>query len=177
MINSFSHGRRQQSAGFVNVVAVQVMSAAPRTSDHHVIFAVIIPLLLTLVLIRYPAEDLFQTHLITTILVMSSSRAYCLAFGLWVLIIRHNLPRPQIHAYAYFWCRMAMKVFGSVSLTSLVCTGTSALHFVGGSVAAAAEIALETGEKDMSNFAADHDGYATRIVVNIGAPFSMVFGM
>ncbi|KAI5345237.1 hypothetical protein L3X38_013114 [Prunus dulcis] len=104
MINSFSHGRRQQSAGFVNVfVAVQVMSAAPRTSDHH--------------------------------------------------------------------------VFGSVSLTSLVCTGTSALHFVGGSVAAAAEIALETGEKDMSNFAADHDGYATRIVVNIGAPFSMVFRM
>ncbi|CAB4300090.1 unnamed protein product [Prunus armeniaca] len=175
----------------------------------HDILAFIIPTLLSLVQIICPADqDLFRTHPMAMSVVRSSLLAYCLAFSLWVLSIRHYA-RGQNLAYAHFWCPMAMRLFGSVSVTSLLyilfphdpswqpliyiliaayfagidfasartLLAASALHFVGGSVAAAAEIAPKTGEKDMSNFAADHNGYATRIVVNTWPPFSMVFRM
>ncbi|KAI5345242.1 hypothetical protein L3X38_013119 [Prunus dulcis] len=55
---------------------------------------------------------------------LSCLLAYCLAFGLSELIIRHSRPylrpRRERHACARFWCRMAMRGFGSVSVTSLV---------------------------------------------------------
>ncbi|KAL6290020.1 hypothetical protein ACE6H2_007530 [Prunus campanulata] len=86
----------------------------------HDILAFIIPTLLTLVQIRYPADqDLFQTHSMAMSVVLSSLLAYCLSFCLWVLSIRHYA-RGQNHAYAHFWCPMAMGLFGSVSVTSLL---------------------------------------------------------
>ncbi|ONI21627.1 hypothetical protein PRUPE_2G076600 [Prunus persica] len=88
----------------------------------HDILAFIIPTLLTLVQIRYPADqDLFQTHPMSMSVVLSSLLAYCLAFSLWVLSIRHYA-RGQNLAYAHFWCPMAMRLFGSASVTSLFST-------------------------------------------------------
>ncbi|CAL8121861.1 unnamed protein product [Prunus armeniaca] len=98
----------------------------------HDILAFIIPTLLSLVQIIYPAyQDLFRTHPMAMSVVRSSLLAYCLAFSLWVLSIRHYARRQNL-AYAHFWCPMAMRL----------------------SVAAAAGLAPETGDHHMPTFAA-----------------------
>lgn len=108
---------------------------------------------------------------------LSCLLAYCSAFGLSELIIRHSRPHPrprrEKHACARFWCRMTMRVFGSVSVTRTL-LAASALYFVGGSIAVAIGLAPETGEKEMSNFA---DGYATahKDSYQYWPPFPMVF--
>lgn len=90
-----------------------------------------IPILLTLVQIRYPAEDLFRTRPIAITLVLTSLLCYCLvlAFG-----IRIRQRRGHAHARRSFWYRTALTVFGSVSVASLLAllfphyNSTSLLH-------------------------------------------------
>ncbi|CAL8121935.1 unnamed protein product [Prunus armeniaca] len=94
-------------------VVLQIMPAASNSTmsysigyNHHDIFAFIIPTLLTLVQMRFPALDLFQTHPTAITVLLSSLLAYCFAFSFGV--------------HAYEWSRMAMLVFGSLSVASLL---------------------------------------------------------
>ncbi|KAI5345271.1 hypothetical protein L3X38_013148 [Prunus dulcis] len=82
-------------------VVLQIMPAASNSTTaysvgyyHHEIFAFMIPTLLTLVQMRFPALDLFQTHPTAVTVLLSSLLAYCFAFGFGV--------------HAYEWSRMAM---------------------------------------------------------------------
>lgn len=99
-----------------NVQFINFAPAAASTYDrYHDIVAFTIPVLLTFVQIRFRSEDLFQTHPITIIVVLSSLLAYSLAFAFCVLV-------RYFHRYDYArkWCCMALVLFGSVSVASLV---------------------------------------------------------
>ncbi|KAI5345267.1 hypothetical protein L3X38_013144 [Prunus dulcis] len=89
-------------------VVQQIMPAATNYNRHaHDIFAFVIPTLLTLVQMRYPAQLLFQTHPTAITVFISSLLAYCFfAF--------------RFGGHAYKWCRMAMLVFGSLSVATLL---------------------------------------------------------
>ncbi|VVA40251.1 PREDICTED: L484_002648 [Prunus dulcis] len=105
----------------------------------HAILAFIIPVLLTLVQIRYPADqDLFQAHPTAMKVLLSCLLAYCLAFGI----------------LGYFNC------VDFVSSRTILAASSS--YFVGRSVAAVAGVLPETVEDDMSNFAADFNGFVTK---------------
>ncbi|KAL6290023.1 hypothetical protein ACE6H2_007533 [Prunus campanulata] len=113
-VTYFINNQPQQ---FINYsVVLQIMPAAAsnwtrsysnNSNNHHEIFAFVIPTLLTLVQMRYPAVDLFQTHPTAITILLSSLLAYCFAFSLG----NHSLE---------YWCRMAMLVFGSLSVASLL---------------------------------------------------------
>ncbi|KAL6290029.1 hypothetical protein ACE6H2_007539 [Prunus campanulata] len=84
-----------------------MMPAASNYNLHaHDIFAFVIPTLLALVQMRYPPEDLFQTHPTSITVFISSFLAYCFAFS--------------FGGHAYKWCHMAMHVFGSLSAAILL---------------------------------------------------------
>ncbi|KAL6290028.1 hypothetical protein ACE6H2_007538 [Prunus campanulata] len=89
-----------------------------RNSNHraHDILAFIIPILLTFVQIRYLADrqDLFQTHPLTMMVMLSSLLAHCFAFS---LLIRLSGSGTRM----YNCCRMAMMVLGFLSVVSLLC--------------------------------------------------------
>ncbi|PQQ05150.1 hypothetical protein Pyn_16206 [Prunus yedoensis var. nudiflora] len=88
-------------------VVLQMMPAASNYNLHaHDIFAFVIPTLLALVQMRYPPEDLFQTHPTSITVFISSFLAYCFAFS--------------FGGHAYKWCHMAMHVFGSLSAAILL---------------------------------------------------------
>ncbi|KAL6290022.1 hypothetical protein ACE6H2_007532 [Prunus campanulata] len=94
-------------------VVLQIMPAASNSTtsysigyNHHEIFAFMIPTLLTLVQMRFPAVDLFQTHPTAIRVLLSSLLAYCFAFS--------------FGGHAYKWYRMAMLVFGSLSVATLL---------------------------------------------------------
>ncbi|PQM42855.1 hypothetical protein Pyn_08070 [Prunus yedoensis var. nudiflora] len=111
----------------------------------HAILAFIIPVLLTLVQIRYPADqDLFQAHPTA----MKSTKS-CICFflvsygdeGVWFSL-------------GYFNC------VDFVSARTIL--SASSLYFVDCAVAAVAGVLPEIGEADMSNFAADFNGFFTK---------------
>ncbi|CAL2241276.1 unnamed protein product [Prunus armeniaca] len=88
-------------------VVLQRMPAAWNYNRHaHDMFAFVIPTLLTLVQMRFPAEVLFRTHPTAVTVFISSLLAYCFAFS--------------FGGHAYKWCRMAMLVFGSLSTATLL---------------------------------------------------------
>ncbi|PQM42858.1 hypothetical protein Pyn_08073 [Prunus yedoensis var. nudiflora] len=94
-------------------VVLQIMPAASNSTtsysscyNHHHIFAFTIPTLLTLVQMRYPAVDLFQTHPTALTILLSGLVAYCFAFS--------------FGDHANKWSRKTMLVFGSLSVASLL---------------------------------------------------------
>ncbi|KAK9910802.1 hypothetical protein M0R45_034746 [Rubus argutus] len=125
MINP--HFNHSDNVHFINSVQfINFAPAAASTYDrYHDIVAFTIPVLLTFVQIRFPSEDLFQTHPITIIVVLCSLLAYSLAFAFSVLV-------RYFHRYDYSrkWCCMAMVLFGSVSVASLVWLLVSTLVYL-----------------------------------------------
>lgn len=88
-------------------ILIQPATASNDSNRHdhdHDVIGFIVSVLLTLVQIKYPAENLFKTRPITIIFVLSSLLGYCLAFSFW----------------EFRWCRMAKLAFGSVSVASLI---------------------------------------------------------
>lgn len=109
-----------------NVQFINFAPAAASTYDgYHDIVAFTIPILFTFVQVRFPSEDLFQTHPITITVVLSSLLSYSLAFAFSVLV-------SYFHRYDYSrkWCCMAMVLFGSVSVASLIWLLVSTLVYV-----------------------------------------------
>lgn len=87
-------------------------------SNHHDIVMFVVSILLTLVQIRFPSENLFHTHHKTMVVVMSSLLIYCLAFG--VISRNDTIFSHRFGNSEYNWCCMAMVVFASVSVASLL---------------------------------------------------------
>ncbi|KAI5345239.1 PREDICTED: PRUPE_2G142700 [Prunus dulcis] len=116
---------------FINFAAQQqtLLQASTTSSRHHGkknnILAFTIPTILTLVQLRYTEEDLFKTHPIIMMVVLSSVLSYCLAFSLLGLL-RLFLKLAIIssdefdsYEYIYKWCQIIMMLFGSLSVASL----------------------------------------------------------
>ncbi|KAM1027783.1 hypothetical protein FF1_040477 [Malus domestica] len=113
---------QQQLLVYVNV-------AAPLTNHRHAhrnnILAFAISTILTLVQLRYPQQDLFQTNPTLTMITMSSVIAYCFAFTLIELLLlftSRDTPTSSTSTYdvTICWCRTAMMVSGSISVASLL---------------------------------------------------------
>lgn len=106
--------------GQILILPATASNYSNRHDHDHDVVAFIIPVLLTLVQIRYRAENLFKTLPITIIFVLSSLLGYCLAFSFWVLIGRTHGSHSHRFATEFRWCRMAKLAFGSVSVASLI---------------------------------------------------------
>lgn len=99
-----------------NISFLQQFLNRSSTSNHpNDIVAYLIPIILTFVQIRYTSEDLFQTHPKTIAVFISSFSAYCLAF--WFVSRSHNDGHRDARKYKR--CCITLRVFGSVSITSL----------------------------------------------------------
>ncbi|KAL6290085.1 hypothetical protein ACE6H2_007595 [Prunus campanulata] len=126
------HFINNQHFFFINFAArPPTLPEASTTSKRHHgknnnILAFTIPTILTLVQMRYAQEDLFKTHRIIMMVVLSSVLGYCLAFsllGLLLLLMKFSVisdEHDQSHAYIYKWCHVTMMLFGSVSVASLL---------------------------------------------------------
>ncbi|KAL6130722.1 hypothetical protein ACLB2K_069101 [Fragaria x ananassa] len=92
-------------------------------SGHHDVVAFTVAILLTFIQIRYAAENLFQTHPITIILVLISLLAYCLSlvgFQMHMFLIRRNHDVDcDRYAGARKRCSLGMMFFGFVSVSLL----------------------------------------------------------
>ncbi|KAK9910809.1 hypothetical protein M0R45_034752 [Rubus argutus] len=106
--------------GQILILPATASNYSNRHDHDHDVVGFIIPLLLTLVQIKYPAENLFKTRPITIIFVLSSLLGYFLAFSFWEL--KGHTHSSQSHRFAteFRWCRMAKLAFGSVSAASLI---------------------------------------------------------
>ncbi|KAM1019055.1 hypothetical protein ACFX13_041202 [Malus domestica] len=113
---------QQQLFVYVNVAAALTNHCQAHRNN---ILAFAISTILTLVQMRYPQQDLFQTNPTLTMITMSSVLAYCFAFTLIeLLLLFTSRDTATISTSTYHlticWCRMAMMVFGSISVASLL---------------------------------------------------------
>lgn len=106
---------------FINM-NMQFMSRSSSSthSIHYNIVAFVVSILLTLVQIRYPSEDLFRTHYKTMVVVMASLLAYCFVFGVISYIDHAYGPYGHRYGLKHNWCCMAMMGFGLVPIVSLL---------------------------------------------------------
>ncbi|PQM42856.1 hypothetical protein Pyn_08071 [Prunus yedoensis var. nudiflora] len=126
------HFINNQHFFFINFAArpPTLLEASTTSKRHHgknnTILAFTIPMILTLVQMRYGQEDLFKTHRIIMMVVLFSVLGYCLAFsflGLLLLLMKLSVisdEHDQSHAYIYKWCHVTMMLFGSISVASLL---------------------------------------------------------
>ncbi|KAB2595378.1 hypothetical protein D8674_030828 [Pyrus ussuriensis x Pyrus communis] len=112
-----------------NHLFVNVNVAAPQANRRHAhrnnIIAFLIPTILTLVQMRYPQQNLFQTNPTLTMISMWSVLAYCFAYSLLELLLlftSRDTATYSTSTYDIATClwRTAMMVFGSVSVASLL---------------------------------------------------------
>ncbi|CAL9006818.1 unnamed protein product [Prunus brigantina] len=126
------HFINNQHFFFINFAArpPTLLEASTTSKRHHgknnTILAFTIPTILALVQMRYAQEDLFKTHRIIMMVVLSSVLGYCLAFsllGVLPLLMKLSVisdEHDQSHAYIYKWCHVTMMLFGSISVASLL---------------------------------------------------------
>ncbi|KAB2595379.1 hypothetical protein D8674_030829 [Pyrus ussuriensis x Pyrus communis] len=86
---------QQQLFVHVNVAAPQINRRNGRRNN---ILAFAILTILTLLQMRYPQQDLFQTYPTLTMITMSSVLAYCIAFTLLELLLL-----VLVHIILQFW--------------------------------------------------------------------------
>lgn len=98
-----------------NLSLRQFLNRSSTSNYPNDIVAFLIPIILTFVQIRYPSEDLFQTHPKTIAVFISSFSAYCLAFG----VVSRSHSYGHRYTRKYKRCSMAGMAFGSISITSL----------------------------------------------------------
>lgn len=100
----------------MNLQFMNRSSSSSMHSDLHDIVSFVVSIVLTLIQIRYPSDNLFDKHHRTMVVVMSSLLIYCLAFG----VLSRSDTTFGDSTTEYNWCCIAMVVFGSVSVAALL---------------------------------------------------------